>query len=93
MKIFFAFFIALLLPTLLFAAPTVPKDKVWFTPTDAIVGEAGDLLPEAGRLIVRVVDGDQQLVLVQPELLGDQVPGKFDRAFLEYIVQIVLDIV
>lgn len=40
MKIFFAFFIALLLPTLLFAAPTVPKDKVWFTPTDAIVGEA-----------------------------------------------------
>ena len=50
-------------------------------------GEAGDLLPEAGRLVVRVVDGDQQLVLGQPELLGDQVPGKLDRALLEIVAE------
>src|SRR6202012_1434562 len=54
---------------------------------DAIVGEARDLLPVAGRVIVVVIDGDQQLVLLEPELLGDQVPGELDRAFLEIIAE------
>ena len=54
---------------------------------DAIVGEARDLLPEAGRLVVGVIDGDEQLVLRQPELLGDQVPGELDRALLEIVAE------
>ncbi|ESY36729.1 hypothetical protein X747_26690 [Mesorhizobium sp. LNJC384A00] len=54
---------------------------------DAVIGETGDLLPEAGRLVIGVIDGDQQLVLVQPELLGNQVPGQLDGALLEIVAE------
>ena len=54
---------------------------------DAVVGEARDLLPETERLVVVVVDGDEQLVLLQPEFLGDQVPGELDRALLEVVAE------
>ncbi len=54
---------------------------------DAVVGEAGDLLPVARSLIVVVVDGDEQLVLLEPVFLRDQVPGKLDRALLEVIAE------
>ena len=54
---------------------------------DAIVREARDLLPETKRLVVVVVDGDQQLVLLQPEILRDQVPGELDRALLEVVAE------
>ncbi len=30
---------------------------------DTVVGKAGDLLPEVRRIIIRVVDGDEKLVL------------------------------
>ena len=52
-----------------------------------LVGEAGDLLPERERLVVVVVDGDDQPLLVEAELLGDQVPGELDRAFLEVVAE------
>jgi hypothetical protein len=35
-----------------------------------------------------MVDGDQQLVLVQSEILGDQIPGKLDGALLEIIAEL-----
>ena len=54
---------------------------------DAVVREAGDLLPVAGRLVVIVVDGDQQLVFLQPEILRDQLPGELDRALLEVVAE------
>src|SRR5580704_19649729 len=54
---------------------------------DAVVGETGDLLPVAGRLIVIVVNGDEQLVLPEPEILGDQRPGELDRALLEVVAE------
>src|SRR3954452_20579743 len=54
---------------------------------DAVVRKAGDLLPVARRLIVVVVDGDEQLVLLEPELLCDQRPGKLDRALLEVVAE------
>ena len=54
---------------------------------DAVVREAGDLLPVAGRLVVIVIDGDEQLVLLQPEILGDQVPGELDRPLLEVVAE------
>ena len=56
-------------------------------PDDAIVGKARDLLPEIERLVVGVVDGDEQLVLFQPELFGDQLPGQLDRALLEVVAE------
>src|SRR5690606_24210839 len=54
---------------------------------DAVVGEAGDLLPVRRRLVVGVVDGDEQLVLRKPELPGDQVPGELDRLLLEIVAE------
>src|ERR1700761_6271829 len=54
---------------------------------DAIVREAGDLLPIARRLIIVVVNGDEQLVLLQPEILGDQIPSELDRAILEVVAE------
>ena len=33
------------------------------------------------------IDGDQQAVLRQPVLLGDQVPGELDRAVLEVVAE------
>ena len=54
---------------------------------DAVVRKAGDLLPVARRLVVVVVDGDEQLVLLEPELLCDQVPGELDRALLEVVAE------
>ncbi|MHC2377648.1 hypothetical protein ACVIHA_002023 [Bradyrhizobium liaoningense] len=54
---------------------------------DAVVGEAGDLLPKARRLVVGVIDRDEQLVLLQSELGGDQLPGELDRALLEIVAE------
>jgi hypothetical protein len=34
-----------------------------------------------------VVDGDEQLVLLEPEILGDELPGKLDRALLEIVAE------
>ncbi len=54
---------------------------------DAVVGKAGDFLPQAEGFLVVVIDRDQQAVLRQAELAGDQRPGEFDRAFLEIIAE------
>ena len=49
--------------------------------------QAGDLLPEVERLVVLGEDGDEELVLGQAELLGDQRPGELDRALLEVVAE------
>ena len=54
---------------------------------DPLVREAGDLLPQVESVIVIDVDGHEELVLVQPELLGDQLPGELDRLFLEIVAE------
>jgi hypothetical protein len=54
---------------------------------DLVVAEARDLLPKRGRLVIVVIDGDEQLVLRQAEILGDQRPGRFDRAVLEIVAE------
>ena len=41
-----------------------------------LVGQAGDLPPEVDGLVVLVIDGDQQPVLRQAELPGEQFPGE-----------------
>jgi hypothetical protein len=52
---------------------------------DLFVRQARDLLPDLRRLVVGVVDGDQQLRLVDAEILGQQLPREGDRVFLEVI--------
>ena len=52
---------------------------------DAVVGKAGDFFPQSERLVVVVIDGDEQPILGEAEFLGDQAPGKGDRLFLEII--------
>ena len=54
---------------------------------DAVVAEARDLLPKIKGLVVRVVDGDEQAVLVEREFLADQLPGEFNRLGLEIIAE------
>ena len=54
---------------------------------DPLVRQAGGLLPDLRRLVIGVVDRDQQAVLRNPELLGDQVPGEGDRVVLEIVAE------
>ena len=54
---------------------------------DAVVAEAGDLFPQIKGLVVRVIDGDEQAVLVEGEFLADQLPGQFNRLGLEIIAE------
>ena len=54
---------------------------------DALVGQAGDLLPQAEGLVVVGIDGDGQPLLGQAELLGDEVPGELDGAVLEVVAE------
>ncbi len=54
---------------------------------DLVVGQPRHLFPDLGRLIVGVVDGDEQLVFRQAELLGEQLPGVGDRLLLEVVTE------
>ena len=54
---------------------------------DLVIGQAGDLLPQIGRLVVGVIDGDAQAGRVQPPFAGQQIPGQGDGAFLEIIAE------
>ena len=52
-----------------------------------LVRQAGDLLPDRRRVVVLGVDGDQQPVLRQAEILGHQLPGVGDRLVLEVVAE------
>ena len=52
---------------------------------DPVVGEAGDLLPQAEGLVVIGIDRDQELVLRQAELLVHKGPGVVDGLLLEIV--------
>ena len=54
---------------------------------DLGIGKARDFLPQRHGFLVVVIDGDEEPVLGQPELLGDQVPGELDGAVLEVIAK------
>ena len=45
---------------------------------DAVLRNAGDLLPQLLGLVVLAENGDVQLVLGQAVFLGDEVPGELD---------------
>ena len=54
---------------------------------DPVVGQAGDASPEVGGGVVVVVDGDEEPVLRQAEVAGQQLPGVGDGAFLEVVAE------
>ncbi len=54
---------------------------------DAVVGQARDLLPDLHGLIVGVIDGDQQAILGDREIAGQQLPGMRDRLVLEIVAE------
>ena len=54
---------------------------------DPVVRDACDLLPDRGRLVIGMIDRDQQLVLVQAEIAGQQLPRKCDGLILEIIAE------
>ena len=54
---------------------------------DPGIGEPGDLLPQAERLVVIDIDGHHQPLGRQAEFLGDQVPRQLDRALLEIVAE------
>ena len=54
---------------------------------DAVVAEAGNLLPLGCRVVVGVEHRDQQLVLGEAEIPRQQVPGQLDRLVLEVVAE------
>ena len=54
---------------------------------DAVVGQARDLLPDLHSLIVGVIDRDQQAILGDREIAGQQLPGMRDRLVLEIVAE------
>ena len=54
---------------------------------DAVVGKARDLLPDLRRLVIGVIDSDQQLVLRDAEIPGQQLPCEGDGVGLEVIAE------
>jgi hypothetical protein len=54
---------------------------------DLGIREAGDLLPQVRGLVVVVIDGHEELVLRQVELLGDQTPGELNGTLLEVVAE------
>ena len=54
---------------------------------DALVGQAGNPLPQIEGFVVVVIDRDGQPLLVQAEIAGQQVPGAFDGVLLEIVAE------
>jgi hypothetical protein len=54
---------------------------------DAAVGETRDLAPEAVGVVVVVIDGDDEAILGDAVVLGDQRPRQLDRAVLEVVAE------
>ena len=54
---------------------------------DLVVGEARHLLPDAVGVLVVVVDGDEQALGIEAEVLGDELPRQRDRPLLEVVAE------
>ncbi len=52
-----------------------------------VVGEARDLAPERGRLVIVGEHGDEQPILGKRKVAGEKLPGEEDRALLEIIAE------
>jgi hypothetical protein len=65
----------------------LPEIRLGAEADDAVLGQSGNLLPERHRLVVVLVDGGRQLRLGQAPLLGQEIPGEFDRMLLEVVAK------
>ncbi len=65
----------------------LPEVGLGAEPHDTIFGNAGDLLPELERLVIVLIDGDHETVAGEPPVLGQKVPGEFNRFGLEIIAE------
>ncbi len=54
---------------------------------DLALGQAGDLFGQLEGIVVVDIDGEQQLVLGQAVVLGDQLPGERNGALLEVVAE------
>ena len=54
---------------------------------DAVFRQTGDLFPQTERVIVFVINGDNQTVFFDREFPGNQIPGELDGVFLEIIAE------
>lgn len=54
---------------------------------NTVVGKTGDLLPVIRCVVVRMINGDEELVLRKTEFLGDQVPGEADGFVFEIVAE------
>ena len=52
---------------------------------DPFLGQAGVFLPDRRRLVIGMEDGHQELIRVEAEFAGQQIPGIGDRRLLEVI--------
>src|SRR5690606_25647942 len=54
---------------------------------DARVRQARELPPEIACIRIRVVDRGTQMLRIQPQFLGDELPGKANRIALEVVTE------
>ena len=54
---------------------------------DPVTAQPRDAPPQIGRLVVLGIHRDQQLILRQPEIAGQQRPGMLDRQRLEVVAE------
>ncbi len=52
---------------------------------DLLVRKAGDLSPQRRRLLIVGIDGDQQALRIEREILGEEIPSEQDGPLLEII--------
>ncbi len=54
---------------------------------DAVIRQTANLFPKTMGFVIGVINRDQKLVFGKTIFLGDQVPGEFNRVFLEIIAK------
>ncbi len=67
--------------------PHAPEIVVRWNANDFVVCKTRDLLPDVRRLIVSMIDRDEQFLFRDLELFGQQFPGKTDRISFEIVAK------
>ena len=65
----------------------LPEVVLLIEAEDAVLGNAGHLLPQLLGIVVLAENGDVELVFGQAVLLGDQVPGELDGFGFEVVAE------
>ena len=65
----------------------LPEVVVRAESVDARVRESGDLAPESARLVVLLEHGDADVLRLELQLLGHELPGEADRIALEVVAE------